>query len=52
MWLELALPQGEQLEGDMGTALAQLPAPLRQLALVAWVSARTHGLWVVELQCP
>ena len=40
---------GEQLEGEMGTTLAQLPAPLRQPALAAWVSARTWGLQVAKL---
>ena len=29
VWWEPTLPQGEQLEGEMGTTLAQLPDPLR-----------------------
>ena len=52
VWREPTLPQGEQLEGEMGTTLAQLPATLRQPALAAWVSARTRGLQVAKLRCP
>ena len=48
VWREPALLQGEQLEGEMGTALAQLLAPLRKPVLAAWVSARTCGLQVAE----
>ena len=51
VWQEPALLQGEQLEGEMGTALAQLLAPLRKPMLAAWVSARTCGLQVAKLQC-
>ena len=52
VWRKPTLQQGEQLEGEMGTTLAQLVAPLKQTALAAWVSARTWGLQVAELQCP
>ena len=52
VWQEPTLPQGEQLEGEMGTTPAQLPASLQQPALAAWVSARTRGLQVAKLRCP
>ena len=50
VWREPTLPQGEQLEGGMGTTLAQLPAPLRQPALAASVSTCIRGLQVAKLQ--
>ena len=52
VWREPALPQGEQLEGELGTALAQLLAQLRQPALAAWMGVCTCGLLVAELRCP
>ena len=52
VWWEPTLPQGEQLEGEIGTTLAQISAPLRQPVLAAWVSACTRGLQVAKLRCP
>ena len=43
---------GQQLPGEMGTALEALPEALRKLALGTWVSAKSRGLRVESIWCP